>query len=101
MSTRLGLGNQSNGPSWQSAVVAIAIVALVAFMFKEAVDHDFTTIWAAVGTVVGVVTGAIPSFFFKQQAQQAQQEATAAHEDAKVYAAAADPNVVAQLRGLS
>lgn len=71
-------------PTWPSAVVAVAFIALVGFMFKEAVDHDFTKIWAGVGTIVGVLTGAIPSYFFRQQAERAQQRAELA-------AGAADP----------
>jgi ABC-type branched-subunit amino acid transport system permease subunit len=73
-----------------AAVVAVAFVALVAFMFNEAVDHDFATIWAGVGTVVGVVTGAIPSFFFKRQSDRAQQ-------NAQVALLAADPDKVEEL----
>lgn len=46
---------------WAALVMALAFLALVAFMFAEAVDHDFAVIWAGVGTIVGVVTGAIPS----------------------------------------
>jgi hypothetical protein len=64
-------------PSWPSAAVAIAIIALVGLMFVEAVDNDFATIWAGVGTVVGVITGAIPSYFFRTEAQKATARAEA------------------------
>lgn len=70
------------GPSWPSAVVALGFLALVAVFFLKAVDSDdFEMIWAAVGTIVGVVTGAIPSFFFKAQADKAsaRAEAISAH----------------------
>jgi ABC-type branched-subunit amino acid transport system permease subunit len=60
---------------WPAAVVAVAFVALVAFMFDEAVSHDFATVWAGAGTIVGVLVGAIPSFFFKRQSDKAQQNA--------------------------
>jgi hypothetical protein len=61
-----------SNPSWQSTVVAVAFIALVGVMFWKAVDsEDFATVWAGVGTVVGVVVGAIPSFFFKAQADAA------------------------------
>jgi hypothetical protein len=60
-----------DNPSWPSAVVAVAFIALVGLMFYVAVDHDFATIWAGVGTVVGVVTGAIPSYFFHAEAKKA------------------------------
>ena len=78
-------------PSWPSALVAVAIIALVGVMFWRAVDADFATIWAGVGTVVGVVTGAIPSYFFQQQAQKAR-------ERAEAISAAAPPEVVAAAR---
>jgi hypothetical protein len=84
-------------PSWPSAVVAVAIIALVAFMFKLAVDHDFAKIWAGAGTIVGVVTGAIPAYFFHQQAQQAQQRANDANTRAELAAAAADPEKYQQM----
>jgi hypothetical protein len=64
-------------PTWPSAVVAIAIIALVGVMFWKAVDNDFATIWAGVGTVVGVITGAIPAYFFHAQAQRASDRAEA------------------------
>lgn len=63
---------------WPATVVAVAFVALVAFMFHEAVDHDFATVWAGAGTIVGVLVGAIPSFFFKRQSDKAQQNANTA-----------------------
>ena len=78
-------------PSWPSAVVAVAIIALVGLMFWKAVDGDFATIWSGVGTVVGVVTGAIPSYFFHRQARQAQAQVTA-------IAAEANPDAVERAR---
>lgn len=68
----------NTGPSWPSAVVAVAFIALVALMFYVAVNstNSFSTIWAAVGSIVGVVVGAIPSYFFAQQAQQAERRAS-------------------------
>jgi hypothetical protein len=78
-------------PSWPSAVVAIAIIALVGVMFWKAVDEDFSTIWAGVGTVVGVVTGSIPAYFFRTEAQKATARAEA-------IAAEASPEVVQAAR---
>jgi uncharacterized membrane protein len=72
----------SGQPSWPSAVVAVAVIALVGLMFWQAVEHDFKTIWAAVGTVVGVVTGAIPAYFFKAQADKASARAEAISAEA-------------------
>jgi len=69
-------------PSWPSAVVAIAFIALVGFMFAQAVSHDFAKIWSAVGTLVGVLTGAIPAYFFKTQADKASARAEAISAEA-------------------
>jgi hypothetical protein len=78
--------------------VALAFLALVAFMFKEAVDHDFATIWAGVGTIVGVTTGAIPSYFFKQQSDKDRQTAQTAQETAQNALLAADPDKLAEVK---
>jgi ABC-type branched-subunit amino acid transport system permease subunit len=75
---------------WPATVVAVAFVALVAFMFDEAVNHDFATVWAGAGTIVGVLVGAIPSFFFKRQSDKAQQNANTA-------LLAADPDKFSEL----
>jgi hypothetical protein len=77
-------------PSWPSTVVAVAIIALVGVMFWKAVDEDFTTIWTGVGSIVGVVTGAIPSYFFHAQAQKAsaRAEAITPHASTDLVAAA-------------
>ncbi len=76
-------------PSWPSAVVAVAIITLVGVMFWRAVDGNFATIWAGVGTIVGVVSGAIPSYFFQQQAKKAQERAEAISAAAPAEAVAA------------
>lgn len=78
-------------PGWPSAAVAIAIIALVGVMFWRAVDGEFATIWAGVGTVVGVVTGAIPAYFFRAEANKASARAEA-------IAAEASPDVVQAAR---
>lgn len=78
-------------PSWPSAFVAVAIIALVGVMFWKAVDADFTTIWTGVGSVVGVVTGAIPAYFFHTQARKASARAEA-------IAAEASPDAVEAAR---
>jgi hypothetical protein len=63
-------------------VVAVAIIALVGVMFWKAVDGDFSTIWSGVGTVVGVVTGAIPAYFFRTEARKATARAEAISAEA-------------------
>jgi len=64
-------------PSWQSTVIAIGFIAFAGFGLWLAVGHDFATIWAGIGTVIGVLTGAIPAYFFKQQADSQTRRANA------------------------
>ncbi len=65
---------------------------------------DYSKYWGLFGTIVGVVTGAIPSFFFKSQADQATERAEkeaerAAKESTKAqwYAGAADPTRIEEM----
>jgi multidrug transporter EmrE-like cation transporter len=78
-------------PSWPSALVAVAFVALVGLMLWRATEslHDFSTIWSGVGGVVGVLTGAIPSYFF---AQKQATTAVGAQKRAEAYALIAPPS---------
>jgi hypothetical protein len=82
----------ATSPSWPSAVVAVAFIALTALMFYEAVNSstNFSTIWAGAGSVVGVLIGAIPSYFFAQQAQKSDRRA-------QILAGAVDPEKFQQL----
>ena len=62
-----------DGPSVMSTVVAALFLALVAYVFWVATrapfnKDNFQTIWTAVGPLVGVLTGAIPAYFFRAQA---------------------------------
>jgi len=52
-----------------AAIVALGFLALVGVIFWRATDpgQDFDKIWAATGPTVGIVIGAIPSFFFQRQ----------------------------------
>ena len=63
-------------PSWPSAIVAVALIALVGLMFYEAVNHDFGKVWAGTGSIVGILVEAFPSYFFHQQAQKADKRAS-------------------------
>ena len=76
---------------WAAVIMGLAFMALVALMFVLAVTHDFATVWAGVGTVVGVVTGAIPSYFFHTQANDSTQKLNAV-------LAEAPPGILAQAR---
>ena len=71
-------------PSWQSTVIAVGFIAFAGLALWVAAAHDFATIWSGVGTVIGVLTGAIPSYFFKQQADTQAKKAEA-------FAGALDP----------
>jgi Na+/glutamate symporter len=67
-----------NPPSWQSTIIALALIALVGAIFivvfaKEGADAALK-VWAAIGTVVGVLAGAIPTYFFGQKATTAAKE---------------------------
>jgi hypothetical protein len=59
---------QSTNPSWQSTVIALAFIALVGGIFivvyeKDGIDTALKA-WGAIGTLVGVVVGAVPTYFF-------------------------------------
>lgn len=69
---------KSTGPSWQSTVVAIVVLLMAGGIFvavfeKEGTD-DALQVWAALGTLVGAVVGAIPAYFFGQQGTTAARE---------------------------
>jgi hypothetical protein len=72
---------------WPSGLVAVGFLALVGVMFWRATENmdNFDKIWAVAGPVLGVVVGAIPGFFFAQNARRDQREA---HQRAEAYAAA-------------
>jgi hypothetical protein len=77
----------TRGPGWPEAVVAVFFVAFAGLAVFLGVEHDkFLEVWAGVGTVVGVLTGAIPGYFFAKSSQsttiEAQQSATQAQESA-------------------
>jgi hypothetical protein len=62
-------------------MVAVAFLAFIGSIFlsvyyRDGVDAALK-VWGALGTVVGVVGGAIPSYFFHQSAQAAQRDANA------------------------
>jgi hypothetical protein len=70
----------SHSPSWQSTVIAVAFVALVGCIFlvvysRDGIDAAMQA-WGAVGTVVGVLTGAVPTYFFGRAANESLREQT-------------------------
>lgn len=61
----------------------VLVGAIMWFCAKEtSTFDDFAKYWGLFGTIIGVVTGAIPAFFFKAQAEQAQGQAATAQADA-------------------
>jgi protein-S-isoprenylcysteine O-methyltransferase Ste14 len=68
--------------SWQPFWVAIAFIVLVGFIFFMMMKYmgdstdDFLKVWAAVGPIVGVLTGLIPMYFFHNTMQDLMQDSS-------------------------
>jgi ABC-type branched-subunit amino acid transport system permease subunit len=77
--------------SWQSTVIALGFIVFAGFALWVAADHDFSAIWAGAGTIVGVLTGAVPSYFFKQQSDKFQQQSDKATAKANALAGITNP----------
>ena len=75
--------------SWQATILAVALLAFIVAVLWIGLDHGttFTTVWAALGSVLGVVTGAIPSYFFKRQADTASAQGSKEAQRTAVYEA--------------
>jgi hypothetical protein len=84
----------------QSTIVAVCFVILVGVITVVAIDHydidDFLKVWAVLGTLVGVLTGAIPSFFFAVTASKAQGERAEAEAKVQTVLALADDKLIAK-----
>jgi Na+/glutamate symporter len=76
----------ANSPSWQSTIIALALIALAGGIFIVVFEKEGTSsalkVWAALGTIVGVLAGAIPTYFFGQQTVAAAKEGTKVAKDA-------------------
>jgi hypothetical protein len=86
-----------------SILIGIAYLALVVFIIiycgqRSADFSGYSQYWGLFGTLVGVATGAIPSFFFKAQADQANDRAEKANGKAQVLAGALEPEKVEELK---
>jgi hypothetical protein len=68
----------NNNPSWQSTVIAVAFIGLVGAIFLTVYSRDgidaALKAWGAVGTIIGVLTGAIPTYFFGKAANETLRE---------------------------
>ena len=73
--------DEAPGPNWPSAVVALGFLAFVASVFLTVYHRDgldgAIKVWGVIGTVIGVLIGAIPSYFFHQAARSAQKNSNA------------------------
>lgn len=79
------------GPSWPSTVIALGFMALVGAIFlgvfyKSGIDPALKA-WGAIGTLAGVVSGAIPTYFFGRASVDEVKEAAARGQDAAQVAA--------------
>ena len=73
---------------WQSVIVALAYLALIVtimfFCAKRTNSFDeFSKYWGLFAMIVGVATGAIPSFFFQSQTRKANEAAATAEDHAR------------------
>jgi hypothetical protein len=91
-----GTGTGSAALVIASALVALGFLALVAIIFWRATEpsQNFDKIWAATGPIVGVVVGAIPSFFFQRQVRTERTRSSVLADRATALAATSSPNQV-------
>jgi uncharacterized membrane protein YdjX (TVP38/TMEM64 family) len=86
-----------------SGLVAISFVALVGFIFWRATDsqQNFDQIWGAAGPIIGVVVGAIPSFFFHRQARAERARSAVLADRNTMLAAIAKPEDARAVMGMT
>jgi hypothetical protein len=91
-----GTTGTSGAQAFASALVALGFLALVGVIFWRATEsgQDFDKIWAATGTIVGVVIGAIPSFFFQRQVRSERTRSAVLGDRATALAAASTADQV-------
>jgi len=94
------------GPILMGVAYLALVVFIIIFCATQTGSFDnYSKYWGLFATLVGVATGAIPSFFFKAQADKAtdraDKEAARASKEstkAQVFAGAADPAKVEEVR---
>jgi len=88
----------------QATVVAalylllVGVIALVA-LNEYAID-DFLKVWAVLGTLIGVLTGAVPSYFFAISAGDAKEEQKKAEARAQTILGVADSDTLKKAQEL-
>lgn len=79
----------------QSTVVGVVFIFLVGVIAVVALNvyrvDEFLKVWAVIGTLVGVATGAIPAFFFSADAANARAARAKAEERTHALLGATDP----------
>jgi membrane associated rhomboid family serine protease len=88
--------------SWQSTVVALALIALVGTIFMAVfvvagIDAALKA-WAAIGTLVGVITGVVPAYFFKETADNERKERRLVQERLTAFMGAVPTDVYDRVR---
>lgn len=83
-----------------SGLVGMGFLALVGLIFWRATDsqQNFDQIWGAAGPIVGVVVGAIPSFFFHRQARTERARSAVLADRNMILAAIAKPEDVKDIK---
>ena len=84
-------------------LIGLAYLGLVVFIMVFCAEQssgfdEYSKYWGLFGTLVGVATGAMPSYFFKTQADTAKAKADQATMKAELYAAVAEPGAAAQIQ---
>lgn len=98
--------NNNKGPILIGLAYIVLVVFIMIFCARESSGFDeFSKYWGLFGTLIGVATGAVPSFFFKAQADNAKQQADNAHQEASkatekadLFKREVDPVVVQRLQ---
>jgi hypothetical protein len=94
-------GQQEVG--WPSAVVATALLATIAAIAIAAIVRysvdDALKVWSALGTLVGVVTGAFVTYFFTRGAVQHARRAAESANTRAQHAETAFQRVYGKLQG--
>ncbi len=90
--------------SRQATVVAVLYLLLVGVIAVVALHEyridDFLKVWAVLGTLVGVLTGAVPSYFFAVSAGDAKEKQAKAEERAQTILGVADSDALKRAKEL-